>query len=39
VHTSAASLQAGEPRLAEIKVQLQKEGRLQLSGSDAIRIS
>jgi len=28
VHTSQASLQAGERRLAEIKVQLQKEGRL-----------
>jgi redox-sensitive bicupin YhaK (pirin superfamily) len=28
VHTSPASLQAGEQRIAEIKVQLQKEGRL-----------
>jgi redox-sensitive bicupin YhaK (pirin superfamily) len=28
VHTSPASLQAGERRLAEIKVRLQKEGRL-----------
>ena len=28
VHTSPASLRAGERRLAEIKVQLQKEGRL-----------
>jgi redox-sensitive bicupin YhaK (pirin superfamily) len=31
VHTSPASLQAGERRLAEIKVQLQKEGRLSPS--------
>jgi redox-sensitive bicupin YhaK (pirin superfamily) len=28
VHTSPASLEAGERRIAEIKVQLQKEGRL-----------
>ncbi len=28
VHTSQASLQAGEQRIAEIKVRLQKEGRL-----------
>jgi redox-sensitive bicupin YhaK (pirin superfamily) len=28
VHTSLASLQAGEQRIAEIKVRLQKEGRL-----------
>jgi hypothetical protein len=28
VHTSAASLQAGERRIDEIKAQLQKEGRL-----------
>jgi len=28
VHTSPASLQAGEQRIAEIKVRLQKEGRL-----------
>lgn len=28
VHTSAASLQAGERRIAEIQVRLQKEGRL-----------
>ena len=28
VHTSPASLQAGERRLAEIKARLQKEGRL-----------
>ena len=29
VHTSAASLQAGERRIAEIRARLQKEGRLQ----------
>ena len=28
VHTSPASLQAGERRIAEIKARLQKEGRL-----------
>jgi hypothetical protein len=28
VHTSPASLRAGEQRIAEIKVRLQKEGRL-----------
>jgi redox-sensitive bicupin YhaK (pirin superfamily) len=28
VHTSPASLQAGEQRIAEIKVRLQREGRL-----------
>ena len=28
VHTSPASLQAGEQRIAEIKARLQKEGRL-----------
>jgi len=28
VHTSSASLEAGERHIAEIKLQLQKQGRL-----------
>ena len=30
VHTSPASLQAGEQRIAKVKLRLQQEGRLQL---------
>ena len=34
VHTSQASLQAGEKHIAEIKAQLENEGRLQTGGAE-----